>query len=62
MDRPDLRCLLGHEAAHRVGFCVVATSDRLSEGPEHTADIDEALDDALVAVVIATDHIDPTAS
>ena len=62
MDRPDLRRLLGHVAAHRVGFCVVATSDRLSEDPEHMADIDDALDDALVAIVIATDHIDPTAS
>ncbi len=62
MDRPDLRRLLDHVAAQRVGFCVVATSDRLSEDPEHMADIDEALADALVALVIATNHIDPTAS
>ncbi|MGH3302744.1 MAG: recombinase family protein [Streptosporangiaceae bacterium] len=33
MDRPDLRRLLDHVAAHRVGFCVVATRDRLSEEP-----------------------------
>ena len=59
MDRPDLRRLLNHLAAHRVGFCVVATRDRLSEDPEDMADIDEALDDALVAIVIATDHTGP---
>jgi DNA invertase Pin-like site-specific DNA recombinase len=56
MDRPDLRRLLDHVAAHRVGFCVVATRDRLSEDAEDMADIDEALDDALVAIVIAADH------
>jgi DNA invertase Pin-like site-specific DNA recombinase len=56
MDRPDLRRLLHYLAAHRVGFCVVATRDRLSEDPEHMADIDQALDDALVAIVIAADH------
>jgi DNA invertase Pin-like site-specific DNA recombinase len=56
MDRPDLRRLLDHVAAHQVGFCVVATRDRLSEDPEHMADIDEALDDALVAIVVAADH------
>lgn len=56
MDRPDLRRLLDHVATHRVGFCVVATRDRLSEDPEHMADIDEALDDALVAIVVAADH------
>lgn len=56
IDRPDLRRLLDHVAVHRVGFCVVATRDRLSENPEHMADIDEALDDALVAIVIAADH------
>jgi DNA invertase Pin-like site-specific DNA recombinase len=33
MDRPDLRRLIDHVAAQRVGFCVVATSDRLSETP-----------------------------
>lgn len=60
MDRPDLRRLLDHVTAHRVGFCVVATRDRLSEDPEQMADIDEVLDDALVAIVIAADHIDPT--
>ncbi|HUA49565.1 MAG TPA: recombinase family protein [Solirubrobacteraceae bacterium] len=62
MDRPDLRRLLDHVAAHRVGFCVVATRDRLSEDPEHMADIDEALDDALVAIVVAADHIGPAAN
>jgi DNA invertase Pin-like site-specific DNA recombinase len=62
MDRPDLRRLLDHVAAHRVGYCVVATRDRLSEDPEHMADIDEALDNAMVAIVIAADHIDPTAN
>ena len=55
-ERPDLRRLLDHVAAHRVGFCVVATRDRLSEDPEHMAGIDEALDNALVAIVIAADH------
>ena len=61
MDRPDLRRLLDHVAAHRVGFCVVATRDRLSGDPEHMAGIDEALDDAMVAIVIAADHISPPA-
>jgi hypothetical protein len=42
MDRPDVR-LLNHIAVHQVGYCVVATRDRLSEDPEHMADIDEAL-------------------
>jgi DNA invertase Pin-like site-specific DNA recombinase len=56
MDRPGLRRLLDHVTAHQVGYCVVATRDRLSEDPEHMADIDEALDDALVAIVIAADH------
>ena len=60
MDRPDLRRLLDHTAAHQVGFCVVATRDRLSEDPEHMADIDQALDDAQVAIVIAADHIGPS--
>lgn len=55
-DRPDLRRLLDHVTVHRVGFCVVATRDRLSEDPEHMANIDEALDDALVAIVVAADH------
>lgn len=58
-DRPDLRRLLDHLAAHQVGFCVVATRDRLSEDPEDMADIDEALDGALVAIVVAADHIGP---
>lgn len=58
-DRHDLRRLLDHVAAHRVGFCVVATRDRLSEDPEQMADIDEALDDALVAIVVAADHVRP---
>ena len=56
MDRPDLRRLLDYVAGHRVGFCVVATRDRLSEDPEHMADLDQALDDALVAIVVAADH------
>jgi hypothetical protein len=56
MDRPNLRRLLDHVAVNRVGFCVVATRDRLSEDPEDMADIDQALDDALVAIVIAADH------
>jgi hypothetical protein len=30
--------------------------------PEHMADIDEALDDALVAIVVAADHIGPAAN
>jgi len=59
MDRPGLRRLLDHVAAHRVGFCVVATRDRLSEDAEGMADIDEALDDALVAIVIAAGHAGP---
>ena len=59
MDRPDLRRLLDHVAVNRVGFCVVATRDRLSEDPEHMADIDQAVDDALVAIVVAVDHIGP---
>ena len=59
MDRPDLRRLLAHVAAHRAGFCVVATRDRLSEDPDHMADIDEALDNALVATVVAADHTGP---
>lgn len=62
MDRPDLRRLLDHVTAHRVGYCVAATRDRLSEDPEHMADIDQALDDALVAIVIAADHIGPAAN
>jgi DNA invertase Pin-like site-specific DNA recombinase len=59
MDRPDLRRLLDHLAAHQVGYCVVASRDRLSEDREHTADIDQAMDDALVAIVIAADHTGP---
>ncbi|MGH3320154.1 MAG: recombinase family protein [Streptosporangiaceae bacterium] len=62
MDRPDLRRLLDHVASHQVGYCVVATRDRLSEDPEDAADIDEALDDALVALVIAADHTGPAAT
>jgi DNA invertase Pin-like site-specific DNA recombinase len=59
IDRPDLHRLLDYMAAHRVGFCLVATRDRLSEDPEHMADIDQGLDDMLVAIVVATDHIKP---
>ena len=40
MDRPDLRRLLDHVAANRVGYCVIATRDRLSDDPEDMADID----------------------
>lgn len=61
-DRPGLRRLLHHVTAHRVGFCVVATRDRLSEDPEDMADIDQALDGALVAIVLAADHTGPAAS
>src|SRR5690348_16940557 len=56
MDRPDLRRLLEHIAAHPVSYCVIATQDRLSEAPEDVADIDQALSDALVAIVVAADH------
>lgn len=59
MDRPGLRRLLDHVAAQQVGYCVVATSDRLSEDPVDAADIDEALSDALVVIVVAADHIGP---
>ncbi len=62
IDRPGLRRLLDHVAVHRVGFCVVATRDRISEDPEHMADIDQALDDAMVAIVVAADHIGPAAN
>lgn len=41
---------------------MVATRDRVPEDPEHMARHDEALDDALVAIVIAADHIGPTAN
>ncbi|TWE13062.1 recombinase family protein [Rudaeicoccus suwonensis] len=61
-DRPDLNRLLDHVTAYRVGYCVVATRDRLSEDPEHMAEIDQALDDAEVAIVIAADHIGPAAT
>lgn len=46
IDRPDLRRLLDYTVAHQVGYCIVATRDRLSEDPEHMADIDQALTDA----------------
>jgi DNA invertase Pin-like site-specific DNA recombinase len=62
MDRPDLRRLLDHVAAHQAGYCVVATRNRLSEDPEDAADIDQALDDALVAIVVAADHVGPAAN
>ena len=62
MDRPALRRLLDHVRTHQVGYCVVATSDRLSEDPEDAADIDEALSGALVVIVVAADHIGPTRS
>lgn len=60
MDRTELRRLLDHVAAHRVGYCVVTTRDRLSEDPEDVADIDQALTDALVVIVVAADHTGPT--
>lgn len=60
MDRPDLRRLLDYVAARQVGYCVVATMDRLSENPEDAADIDQALTDALVVIVVAADHTGPT--
>jgi DNA invertase Pin-like site-specific DNA recombinase len=56
MDRPGLRRLLDHVTTHQVGYCVVATRDRLSEDPEDAADIDQALTDALVVIVVASDH------
>lgn len=62
MDRPHLCRLLDHVAAHQVGYCVVATRDRLSENPEHMAEIDEALDDAAVAIVVAADHVGGSAA
>lgn len=55
-DRPGLRRLLDHVATHQVGYCILATLDRFSENPEDPADIDQALADALVAIVIAADH------
>jgi hypothetical protein len=36
---------------------IVATLDRLLEGPGHMADIDEALDGALVAITVAAEHV-----
>ena len=62
VNRPDLRRLLDHVVAHQVGHCVVTTRDRLSEDPEYLADIDQARDDALVAIVVAADHIGPAAN
>jgi len=56
MDRPALRRLLDHVGSHRVGYCVVATLDRLSENPEDAADIDQALTDASVVIVVAANH------
>jgi site-specific DNA recombinase len=60
MDRPGLRRLLDHVATHEVGYCIVATLDQFSLRPEDAADIDQALSDALVAIVVATDHTGPT--
>ena len=62
MDRPGLRRMLDYVTGQQVGYCVVATSDRLSEDPEDAADIDEALSGALVVIVVAADHIGPTRS
>lgn len=57
LDRPALRRLLDHVASRQVGYCIVASLDRFSEDPEHAADIDEALSEAEVAIVVARDHI-----
>ena len=59
MDRPDLRRLLDHVATHQVGYCAVTTRDQLAEDAEDAADIDQALTDALVVVVVAADHTGP---
>lgn len=59
MDRPGLRRLLDHVAAQQVGYCIVNTLDRFSRRPEDAADIDQALSDALVAIVVAADHTGP---
>lgn len=57
LDRPGLLRLLDHVTSRQVGYCVVASLDRFSENPEDAADIDEALADAKVAIVVARDHI-----
>jgi hypothetical protein len=44
MDHPGLRCLLGHEAAHQLGYCVVGTVDRHSRRSEDAAAIGQATD------------------
>ncbi|MCL4545521.1 MAG: recombinase family protein [Chloroflexi bacterium] len=60
MDRPGLRRLLDHVATRQVGYCIVATLDRFSRRPEDAADIDQALSDDLVAIVVAANHTGPT--
>jgi DNA invertase Pin-like site-specific DNA recombinase len=47
-------------ATHQVGYRIVTTLDRLSRRPEDATDIDEALSDALVAIVVAADHTSHT--
>lgn len=59
MDCPDLRRLLDYVATRQVGYCVVATLDQFSEDPDDVAEIDQALTDALVAIVVAADHTGP---
>lgn len=57
LDRPALRRLLEYVAGRQVGYCVVASLDRLSEDPEDAAHITRALSEAKVAIVVASDHI-----
>ncbi len=54
LDRPGLRSLLDYITTHRVGYCVVAGLDRLSRDPVQYADLDEALEDAKVVIVDAS--------
>ena len=56
--RPGLSRLLDHVASRQVGYCIVASLDRFSENPEDASDIDEALAEARVAIVVASQHID----
>ncbi len=54
--RPGLRRLLDHITTRQVGYCIVASLDRLSRDPVQYADLDEALSDAKVAIVDASHH------
>jgi DNA invertase Pin-like site-specific DNA recombinase len=56
LDRPGLRRLLEHVRARPVGYCIVARMDRLSRDPVQYADLDEALSDAKVVIVDASQH------